>query len=76
MIATQYIVRYGLAGLHARTGIAKFLDVPAFVPMLSTSQALPPWALRPVALAYVLADISQCWRETIAPFLRLLLNRR
>ncbi len=75
MMTTQYILRYGLAGLLALTGIAKLLDVPGFVQVLSTSQALPPWALQPVTLACVLADPSQCWRETIALFLRLFLNR-
>jgi len=57
MITAQYILRYGLAGLLALTGLAKLLDVPGFVQVLSTYQALPPWALRPVAVACVLVEL-------------------
>src|SRR5262249_48692519 len=57
MMTTQYVLRYGLAGLLALTGIAKLLDMPGFVQVLSTYQALPPWALRPVAIACVLVEL-------------------
>src|SRR5262245_58810087 len=54
--------------------IAKLLDGPGFVEVLSISQALPPWTLQAVTCAGALADARQYWRETIALFLRLLLN--
>src|SRR2546423_74440 len=57
MTTTQYVLRYGLAGLLALTGIAKLLDVPEFVQVLSIYQALPPWALRPVALMCGLVEL-------------------
>ena len=57
MTTTQYVLRYGLAGFLALTGIAKLLDVPGFVQVLSTYQALPPWALRPVALTCGLVEL-------------------
>ena len=56
-MTTQYVLRYGLAGLLAFTGVAKLLDVPGFVQVLSTYQALPPWALWPVALACGLVEL-------------------
>jgi methylamine utilization protein MauE len=57
MMLTRSLLRYGLAGLLALTGIAKLLDVPGFVQVLSTYQALPPWALRSVALACGLVEL-------------------
>lgn len=57
MMTAQYILRYGLAGLLALTGIAKLLDVPGFGQVLNTYQALPPWALQPVALACGLMEL-------------------
>ena len=61
---------------HALARTREHRQTPRCVRACANAQpfsALPPWALQPVAL--VLADTNQCWRETIALFLRLFLNR-
>ena len=57
MTAVRRVLQYGIAGILWATGIGKLLDVPGFAQVLSTYQAFPPWALRPVAVAFVLVEL-------------------
>jgi len=65
MITTQYILWYGLAGLLALTGIAKFLDVSGFVQMLSPSQLCHHGL-------YILLPSRVGWRTPVSAGMKLL----
>jgi hypothetical protein len=57
MTCLRRVLQYGIALTLLATGMGKLLDVPGFVQVLATYQALPPWLLRPVAVAFVVVEL-------------------
>jgi hypothetical protein len=57
MTSMRRVLQYGIASILGLTGLAKLLDVSGFAQVLSTYQALPSWALRPVAVLLVLVEL-------------------
>jgi hypothetical protein len=53
----RLILQHGIALILLATGLGKLLDVPGFVQVLATYQALPVWLLRPVAVAFVVLEL-------------------
>ncbi len=50
-------LQYFIASVLLLTGIGKLLDVPGFVQVLITYQAIPGWGLHLVAITMVLAEL-------------------
>jgi hypothetical protein len=50
-------LQYFIASVLLLTGIGKLLDVPGFVKVLITYQAIPSWGLHGVAIAMVLVEL-------------------
>ncbi len=51
------VLRYGIAVILLLSGFGKLLDVPGFVQVLITYQAIPEWGLYPVAAILVLVEL-------------------
>ncbi len=51
-------LRYAIACILLLTGLGKLLDVPGFVEILKTYQALPGWSLVWVAVSLVLVELK------------------
>ena len=50
-------LQYFIASVLLLTGIGKLLDVPGFVKVLITYQAIPSWGLQLVAITMVLVEL-------------------
>ena len=50
-------LQYFIASVFLLTGIGKLLDVPGFVDVLITYQAIPGWGLHLVAITMVLVEL-------------------
>ena len=50
-------LQYFIASVLLLTGIGKLLDVPDFVDVLITYQAIPGWGLHLVAITMVLVEL-------------------
>ena len=51
------VSRYFIASVLFLSGIGKLLDVPGFVQVLNTYQAIPEWALHFVAVTLILVEL-------------------
>lgn len=57
MTPVRRLLQYGIALILLVTGLGKLLDVPGFVQVLATYQALPAWLLTPAAVVLVLVEL-------------------
>ncbi len=57
---TLTVLRYFIASLLLFTGLGKLLDIPGFVQVLETYQAIPSWGLHAVAVVIVLLELRIC----------------
>jgi uncharacterized membrane protein YphA (DoxX/SURF4 family) len=54
---TLTILRYFIASILLFTGLGKLLDIPGFVLVLKTYQAIPDWGLYPIAVGTTLLEL-------------------
>ena len=54
---TLIVLRYFIASVLIFTGLGKLLDIPGFVLVLKTYQAIPEWGLYPVAVGTTLFEL-------------------
>ena len=54
---TLIVLRYFIASVLLFTGLGKLLDIPGFVLVLKTYQAIPNWGLYPIAIGTALFEL-------------------
>jgi uncharacterized membrane protein YphA (DoxX/SURF4 family) len=54
---TLIVLRYFIASVLLFTGLGKLLDIPGFVLVLKTYQAIPDWGLYPIAVGTTLLEL-------------------